>query len=139
LKVHDVERTVEFYESVLGLEVTERVGRFAVLTLGAHHHDLARQGGGVGTADPGPAAGPASGLYHAAWELEDGPALRRGSERLIEHDVALSPVGHGISKARDFDARTATAWSATSRTGTGATSGSTRASSDGSVLTARTW
>jgi catechol 2,3-dioxygenase len=104
LKVRDTERAVEFYESVLGLEVTERVGRFAFLTLGEHHHDLALQGVGSDVTEvSGAATGPEPGLYHAAWELEDADALRRADERLIERDVAVSPVDHGISKALYFD------------------------------------
>lgn len=104
LKVRDTERAVEFDESVLGLEVTERVGRFAFLTLGEHHHNLALQGvSGDGTAEPDAGTGPAPGLYHAARELKDADVLRRASERLIERGVAVSPVDHGISKALNSD------------------------------------
>jgi len=103
LKVRDTERAVEFYESVLGLEVTERVGRFAFLTLDEHHHDLALQV--AGGADDGDSVadqrGP--GLYHAAWELEDAEALQRAYERLQERGVIVSPIDHGISKALYFE------------------------------------
>ena len=108
LKVSALEPAVEFYEDVLGLETTERVGRFAFLTLGAHHHDLALQGvGDEGDADEtGEAVAPGRpkpGLYHHAWEFEDGKALAEAAARLQERDVAVSPVDHGISKALYFE------------------------------------
>ena len=37
------ERSVTFYEAVLGVDERERVGRYASLTLGGHHHKLALQ------------------------------------------------------------------------------------------------
>ena len=101
LKVRDVDRAVEFYRDVLGLDVTERAGRFVFFSFGDHHHDLALQGVGD---DAAPAtAGPAVGLYHSAWEVDDGAALRATYERLQERGVPVSPVDHGISKALYFD------------------------------------
>jgi len=93
---------------VLGLETTERVGRFAFLTLGAHHHDLALQGVGNeseadGTGEPVAPDRPEPGLYHHAWEFEDEAALAAAADRLQERGVAVSPVDHGISKALYFE------------------------------------
>lgn len=89
---------------MLGLETTERVGRFAFLTLGAHHHDLALQGVGNeseadGTGEPVAPGRPEPGLYHHAWEFDDAAALAAAAKRLEERGVAVSPVDHGISKA----------------------------------------
>lgn len=107
LKVRDVDRAVEFYRDVLGLDVTERIGRFAFLSFGDHHHDLALQGGdgeGARGENAAPATrGPAVGLYHSAWEVADGTALQATYERLHDRGVAVSPVDHGISKALYFD------------------------------------
>ena len=98
LKVSDVDRSVAFYTGVLGLEVNERHDRFAFLSWGHHHHDVALQGiGGGEPPDPG------IGLYHAALEVETPDALRAVHERLTERGVAVSPVDHGISKALYFD------------------------------------
>lgn len=105
LKVTDTERAVAFYRDVLGLEVTERIDRYAFLTFGEHHHDLALQGIGAPETDDGVPAtprGPGVGLYHSAWEVESAGALRETAERLRERGVDASPVDHGISKALYF-------------------------------------
>jgi catechol 2,3-dioxygenase len=94
-----VDRAVEFYRDVLGLDVTERAGRFAFLSFGDHHHDLALQE--VGTDAEGPRAG--VGLYHAAFEVPDAEALEATYRRLRERGVEVSPVDHRISKALYFD------------------------------------
>jgi len=99
LKVRDVDRAVDFYRSVLGLDVTERHGQFAFLTFGDRHHDVALQGVGEDAAPPGGGVG----LYHTAFEVETESALGAVYERLQERDVAASPVDHGISKALYFD------------------------------------
>lgn len=98
LKVRDVERAVEFYTEILGLDVTERAGRFAFLSFGEKHHDVALQG--LGPDAPGPNQG--IGLYHAAFEVEKAEALAATYRRLRERGVAVSPVDHGISKALYF-------------------------------------
>lgn len=102
LKVRDTDRAVDFYEGVVGLDLTERVGRFAFLSFGEHHHDLALQGVG-GDDAPRSSEGPTVGLYHTAWEVADGDALRATYERLQARGVSVSPVDHGISKALYFD------------------------------------
>ncbi|MFC7081230.1 VOC family protein [Halorussus caseinilyticus] len=98
LKVRDVDRAVEFYRDVFGLDVTERVGDYAFLSYGTHHHDVALQG--VGPDAPGPGRG--VGMYHAAFEVEDAEALRGTYRRLRDREVEVSPVDHGISKALYF-------------------------------------
>jgi len=99
LKVRDVDRSIEFYREVLGLDVTERAGNYVFLTYGDHHHDVALQGAG----DDAPGPGPGVGLYHAAFEVDDADALRQTHRRLRERGVAVSPVDHRISKALYFD------------------------------------
>jgi catechol 2,3-dioxygenase len=99
LKVRDLERAVDFYRDVLDLAVDDRHGNFAFLSYGGHHHDLALQGLGERASGPDPGVG----LYHSAWEVPDGTALRETYERLRERGVDVSPVDHGISKALYFD------------------------------------
>ncbi|WP_276300218.1 VOC family protein [Halorussus lipolyticus] len=118
LKVRDVDRAVEFYRDVLGLDVTERVGNYVFLTFGSearsasdeasgegrpassdHHHDLALQGVGGDAPEPGPGVG----LYHAAFEVESPEDLRATYRRLRERGVEVSAVDHHISKALYFD------------------------------------
>jgi catechol 2,3-dioxygenase len=99
LRVRDVDRSVAFYTAVLDLAVTERDGRYAFLSWGDRHHDVALQG--VGEDAPGPGRG--VGLYHAAVEVEDWATLRAVRDRLEERGVAVSAVDHGISEALYFD------------------------------------
>jgi catechol 2,3-dioxygenase len=99
LKVRDIERAIEFYTDVLGLDVGERHGRYAFLSWGERHHDVALQE--VGPDAPGP--GPGVGLYHVAFEVETGEALAAVYERSRARDVPVSPVDHGISKAIYLD------------------------------------
>jgi len=99
LKVRDVDRALDFYTEVLKLDITERHGRYAFCSWGEHHHDVALQG--LGEDAPGPS--PGVGMYHAAFEVEVGEALRNIFERLQDRGVRVSPVDHGISKALYFD------------------------------------
>jgi catechol 2,3-dioxygenase len=99
LKVRDVDRAIEFYTTVLGLDETERHANYAFLSWGDQHHDVALQG--VGTDAPGPGRG--VGLYHAAFEVDSPEALAATHERLVAADVDVAPVDHGISKALYFD------------------------------------
>ncbi|WP_135820248.1 VOC family protein [Halostella litorea] len=99
LKVRDVERALSFYTDALGLDVEERYDRFAFLSWGERHHDVALQAVG----EDAPAPGPGVGLYHAAFEVPTPAALRATYERLRERGVDVSPVDHGISKAIYFD------------------------------------
>jgi catechol 2,3-dioxygenase len=99
LRVRDVDRAVDFYRAVLGLDVTERQGQFAFLTFGTRHHDVALQGVGEDADPPGGGVG----LYHTAFEVETESALAAVYDRLVDRDVPVSPVDHCISKALYFD------------------------------------
>jgi catechol 2,3-dioxygenase len=99
LRVRDLDRAVQFYTVVFGLEVTEREGRYAFLSFGDHHHDVALQS--VPAVAPGPSAG--VGLYHAAVELDELDALAALDDRLTDREVAFSPVDRGISTALYFE------------------------------------
>jgi len=99
LMVRDLERSVSFYEAVLDVEERERVGRYAFLSFGEHHHDLALQA--VGADAEGPGGG--VGMYHAAFEVPTAEMLAGTHDRLRERGVEVSPVDHGISRALYFD------------------------------------
>jgi catechol 2,3-dioxygenase len=85
LKVRDVDRAVEFYTTVVGLDVTERSGSFTFLSFGDRHHDVALQGVGVDADPPGTGVG----LYHTAFEVASGDALAGVYERLDSIDVPV--------------------------------------------------
>lgn len=98
LKVRDLEEAIAFYEGVLGLAVEERHGRFAFLSFGERHHDIALQA--VGEDAPGPSRG--VGLYHVAFEVDTPAELRAVYEAAEARGGQVSPVDHGISKALYF-------------------------------------
>jgi catechol 2,3-dioxygenase len=99
LKIRNLERSIGFYTQVLGLKLTERVGRYAFLTYGDRHHELAIHE--VGDDAPLPDR-KAVGLYHFAIELPDARALKALYRRLEVAHVAAKPVDHGISKVLYF-------------------------------------
>ena len=95
----DVDRSVAFYTDVFELPVTERHGRYAFLSFGGYHYDVALQG--VGPDAPGQSAG--VGLYHAALEVDDDDELAALHEQMTDQGVNVAPVDHGISRALYFD------------------------------------
>jgi catechol 2,3-dioxygenase len=124
LKVRDLDAAVEFYVALLGMRVTEHIGgRFAFLSFGDAHHDLALQALGAGA--PGPAFD-AVGLSHVAFELPDRQAFAEAWQRLAamrreasaaDHRIAWSiycadPAGNGVELYVDTRAELdgASAW-----------------------------
>ena len=100
MPVHDLAAARGFYGDLLGFEVTETVGgRFAFLSGGDLHHEIALQA--IGEEAPGPAPGTV-GLYHVAFEVEGGEMLARVTERLRQRRVPFQAVDHGISWAVYF-------------------------------------
>lgn len=95
LKIRDIERSVAFYTDVFDLAARERYDRFAFLSWGDQHRDVALQEVGSD------ATGPGVGLYHAAIEVKSRDALAAVYKTLRE--LPVSPVDHGISKALYFD------------------------------------
>jgi len=101
LKVRDLERSVAFYTTFLGLRITERVGKaYAFLSTGDAHHEVALQQVGAGAPTP-PAY--AVGLYHAAFEVPDRESLVRVYDTLREAGVAVLPSDHLVSWAIYFN------------------------------------
>jgi catechol 2,3-dioxygenase len=101
LKIRDLDRGVTFYTTVLDLTERERTGRYAFLTFGDHHHDVALQA--VRNARDDPQDGPRVGLYHAAFEVDTADELAAVADRLADRGVDVTPVDHGISRALYFD------------------------------------
>jgi catechol 2,3-dioxygenase len=100
LYVKSMEKSLRFYQDIVGLEVKGRIfnDRAAVLTGGSTHHELLLIE--VGAA-PGPLQGRRLGLYHVGWKIgEDIDTLRQMKEKIQQQDYPLDGMSdHGISKS----------------------------------------
>ncbi len=99
LKVADLERAVDFYTSIFGLRLEERLEGFAFLSDGLVHHSVALQE--VGPEAPRPPSF-SIGLYHVAFEVESDVAFREFEAHLVRHGIRHHSVDHGISWATYF-------------------------------------
>lgn len=99
LYVRDVEVAAEFYGSVFGFEVVERIpGRAVFMRAGGgeNHHDLGLFS--VGPAAPRPPRG-ATGLYHLAWEVPTIEDLATAARELQVAGALSGATDHGVSKS----------------------------------------
>jgi catechol 2,3-dioxygenase len=102
LQVDDLERSLQFYEGVLGLNVLDAEG--AVATLGAHGADDSVPGRPLVVLSELPGARPAGrraqlGLYHFAILLPDRASLGRLVGHLSESGVPAGAGDHLVSEA----------------------------------------
>lgn len=101
LFVRDVDRSVAFYERVLGFRTKTTIpGRAAFLQAegSANDHDLGLFAVGEQAA-ASPAGRGAVGLYHLAWEVDTLGELERLQQRLAEADALVGASDHGTTKA----------------------------------------
>ncbi|HEY7838015.1 MAG TPA: VOC family protein [Terriglobales bacterium] len=99
LKVADLERALAFYQGVLGLELTQRLGtRAAFLAAGGYHHHIAlNTWESLGAAPPPPGS---TGLYHLALLYPTRPLLADALRRLIAAQIPLDGAAdHGVSES----------------------------------------
>jgi catechol 2,3-dioxygenase len=99
LKVADLDRALVFYHGVLGLEITQRLGRQAAfLSAGGYHHHL-----GLNTwesAGGQPPAPGTTGLYHVAIIYPTRALLADALRRLLAAGIELDGAAdHGVSEA----------------------------------------
>ena len=99
LKVSDLERSLAFYCSVLGFELTVRYGRQAAfVSAGGYHHHIGLNTWESKGGSPPPAG--ATGLYHFAILYPTRAALADALRRLAEADIPLEGASdHGVSEA----------------------------------------
>ncbi len=99
LKVADLQRSIDFYQDVLGFQLTQRFGsQAAFLSAGGYHHHI-----GLNTWESlggtPPAAG-TTGLFHHAILYPTRAALADALRRLIAAGVQLDGASdHGVSEA----------------------------------------
>jgi catechol-2,3-dioxygenase len=100
LFVSELERAVDFYTTVLGMEVVAREPRadaaFLRLPRGGNHHDLGLFA--VGAAG-GPKRRGAIGLYHLAWQLDTIDELVEARRVLADHGALGGQSDHGATKS----------------------------------------
>jgi catechol-2,3-dioxygenase len=98
LFVADLERSVDFYTEVFGMQVVAREPRanaaFLRLPRSGNHHDLGLFG--VGTAG-GPKRRGAIGLYHLAWQLDTVDELADARQTLIDAGARTGESSHGAT------------------------------------------
>jgi catechol 2,3-dioxygenase len=99
LKIANLQRALDFYHGVLGLELTQRFGDSAAfLSAGGYHHHI-----GLNTWESTGGKPPAygtTGLYHLAILYPTRAALRDALQRLIAHNIPLDGASdHGVSEA----------------------------------------
>jgi catechol-2,3-dioxygenase len=98
LYVRDAQRSVAFYQGVLGFSVVEALGDQALFLRANgsdNHHDLGLFS--VGQGAPPPTRGERVGLYHLAWEVEALPDLAEVRTALAEAGALTGESDHGSS------------------------------------------
>jgi catechol 2,3-dioxygenase len=99
IKVADLERSLAFYEGVLGLKITKRIGdEAAFLAYGDYHHDIC-----INTWESRHGSAPAggtTGLFHFAIIYSHRTDLCDAFRRLKAAGVVIdSAVDHGVSES----------------------------------------
>jgi catechol 2,3-dioxygenase len=101
LKVADLDRSLAFYEGLLGFEVQTRTDWGVFLSAGGYHHHLALNT--YYSAGAAPAPRQAAGLHHFAIRYPTRAALRSAARTLVEAGVPVWQAGdHGYSLAVYF-------------------------------------
>jgi catechol-2,3-dioxygenase len=94
LYVRDLQRSLAFYTTFLNLRVTETVkSKFAFLTSGWPHHELALYARGAEAAAPLPNS---VGLCHLAFNVPDKGSFAEAYQRLRDANIEVSPVDHQV-------------------------------------------
>lgn len=99
LKVADLQRSLDFYQGVLGFELTQKMGSAAAfLSAGGYHHHIGlNTWESAGGSPPPPGT---TGLYHVAILYPTRAELRDALQRLLQAEVALDGASdHGVSEA----------------------------------------
>jgi catechol 2,3-dioxygenase len=99
LKVADLQRALQFYSGVLGLEVMQRIGETAVfLSAGGYHHHIAlNTWDSLGGPPPPPGT---TGLYHTAILYPTRAALANALRRVLIAEIPLEGAAdHGVSES----------------------------------------
>ena len=99
LKVADIERSLKFYQDLLGFEITQRYGDESVfLSAGGYHHHIGLNTWYSKNAPPAPMR--SAGLFHVAILYPSRKDLATILRRLLNADYRLTGASdHGVSEA----------------------------------------
>jgi len=99
LKVRSLNRSVPFYIRVLGLRLSEWMGRYAFLAAGEEHHSIALEEIGAWAVNPSRRAG---GVAHIAFQVPHREAFIAMRKRLLRANLPFISRNNGISWAIRF-------------------------------------
>src|SRR3954471_6274747 len=91
LKVADLDRSLAFYEGLLGFEVQTRMDWGVFLSAGGYHHHLALNT--YYSEGAGPAPRESAGLHHFAIRYPTREALRQAARTLIDAGIPVWQAG----------------------------------------------
>ena len=100
LYVRNLERSLAFYQDVLGFRVVNQIGGRAAFIQAAgstNDHDLGLFE--IGASAPDSAAGRTVGLYHLAWEVDTLGELARLAAALRERGALVGASDHSTTKS----------------------------------------
>jgi catechol 2,3-dioxygenase len=99
LKVADLDRSIAFYNGILGFAVMQRIAdQAAFLSAGGYHHHIGLNTWESHGGTPPPPGH--TGLYHVAILYPDRPSLADALHRLITAGIRLDGAAdHGVSEA----------------------------------------
>jgi len=96
LRVKDLEKSIAFYQDIVGLSVSDRVGkRMVFMRAGADHHDLALLQ--MSEVDIASADTMFTNVEHFAYQVADFSAIEAATEMLLENNIEITrgPGKHG--------------------------------------------
>lgn len=99
LRVRDIDASLAFYRSVVGLEVADRSGRYAALSAPGGSILLTLDSEGVSA----PAERSATGLFHVAIRFPTRPSLGDALARLAAAGIEIGAGDHLVSEALYID------------------------------------
>jgi catechol 2,3-dioxygenase len=99
LRVRNLDVSLAFCTTMLGLRVTERAGRFAFLATSNEHHSIALEEIGEWARNPHRRA---TGVAHVAFEVPDSEAFAAMRRKLLDAGYPLISRNNGISWAFRF-------------------------------------
>ena len=99
LRVQDVDRALEFYSGIVGLEVAAKSGGKASAREPGGRVLVNLDSNGV----TGPAEPTAAGLFHTAIRFPTRPSLGQALRRVAEAGLEIGAADHGVSEALYID------------------------------------